>query len=356
MIAQSKRSIRARRRSGLNQFIIIGLIVLLICAMITVTYLSQILVERDAFTFNPPLNVSTPKEQYEIAKLAAEIRQIRSDTSGSLFWLKLIALFVTVGGAVGGYLVGQSQITHERLNFEHRKDVDATYQGIVQELSSTEPILRSAAAVKLGSILKAFPVEWNVKDERRDELIQLTKQVLAAALSIEENDKVLKSLTIALVLHKPWENSSTDKEKQRLGDVRELDLSGANACDAYWARVDFSYTDFYRANLELVSFRKSILQGAQFRETKLKDAVLIEANCEGANFKLADLRGADFSQARLFKANFEGAKVHGVNMSGAELGANPNVKVDTSEKGDGSQMVDFADWLAAHAADITRRA
>ena len=44
------------------------------------------------------------KNLREIDKLAAEIRQIRSDTTGSLFWLKMIALFVTVGGAVGGYL------------------------------------------------------------------------------------------------------------------------------------------------------------------------------------------------------------------------------------------------------------
>jgi len=44
--------------------------------------------------------------RYEVERLKAQIKQIRSDTAGSLFWLKMVALFVTVGGAVGGYLVG----------------------------------------------------------------------------------------------------------------------------------------------------------------------------------------------------------------------------------------------------------
>jgi uncharacterized protein YjbI with pentapeptide repeats len=230
------------------------------------------------------------------------------------------------------------------LDFEHRKDIDASYQAIITELSNKEPILRATAAVKLSLILKSFPVEWNVKPERRDELIQLTKQVLAAALSIEENRKVLKSITIALVLHKPWSSSSNDERKQ-YAHVREFDLTNANAADAYWAKVDFTYTDFYAANLERVSFRNSILEGAQFRESYLKNAVLINTNCKGANFKFADLRGADFGHANLANANFEGAKVYGVNLHGVRFNSVPTIQVDTSKEGNGSEMTSFAKWV-----------
>lgn len=87
----------------------ITLIVLIVLALIlALAVLMQSYAERDAFRVNLPIDSKdtigiTSKGQYEVYKLAAEIRQIRSDTSGSLFWLKVVALFVTVGGAVGAY-------------------------------------------------------------------------------------------------------------------------------------------------------------------------------------------------------------------------------------------------------------
>jgi hypothetical protein len=245
-----------RSGAGLNQLGIIAIVLVILAGSAAIVYLSQAIVEQDAFVITTPDGTSTSKERYEIAKLAAEIRQIRSDTSGSLFWLKMIALFVTVGGAVGGYLVGQSSATRARIEFEDRKNVDAAYQAIVQELSDKSPLLRAAAVVKLGMILRSFPHEWNVTDVRRAQLIDLTKQVLAASLSIETEQKVLKTLTSAIVLHHPWENGGPD-QKKRYGDLRQIDLSAARAHDAYWARVDFAYADLYRAELKQASFRSS---------------------------------------------------------------------------------------------------
>lgn len=281
----------------------------------------------------------TTKDSYEISKIDAEIRQIRSDTAGSLFALKVIALFVTVGGAVGGYLIGQSRTTLARISFEDRKNVDEVYQSIIQELADESPILRAAAAVKLGSVLKSFPAEWNVSDARRAQLTQLTKQVLAAALSIETDNKVLKTLTINLVLYK-------DKPDDVVTDVQNIDLSGAKAFDAYWARCDFSYADFYAADLARASFRNSKLMDAQFREAKANNAVFNDADCTNANFKLADLRGASFSNATLHGTNFEGARVHSVSLVGAKLNDIPSGMVDISEKGDGSRLVPIAQWLS----------
>jgi Pentapeptide repeats (9 copies) len=344
MSSHRKFSERINKLLVLNQFTIAILIGFLCLAIIAVVYLSQTWVERGSL---PPIATTSPKEQYEIAKLAAEIRQVRSDTTGSLFWLKMIALFVTVGGAVGGYLVGQSHVTRKRIDFENRNNIDAAYQTIVQELSDKAPLLRAAAAVKLGAILKSFPSEWTVNEPRKQQLIQLTKQVLAASLAIEKDPKVLKTLSIALVLHKHWD-SDDDREphKHKYADARELDLSGANAADAYWAWADFSRADFYKANLTNASFRKSILQSSQFCNVKLNGAVLVEADCAAANFKLADLRKADLSGATLLGTQFERAKVSGCILTGAKLGENPDTEVDNSVNGDGSEMINLQTWLS----------
>ncbi|HEY3142826.1 MAG TPA: hypothetical protein VGJ86_16920, partial [Acidimicrobiales bacterium] len=89
----------------------------------------------------------------QVDKLDAEIQKIRSETAGSLFWLKMIGLFVTVGSAVGGYLIAHTRSTNMRLQFEKRNEVVRIYQGIVEDLSSEKPILRAAAAVRLGAVL-----------------------------------------------------------------------------------------------------------------------------------------------------------------------------------------------------------
>lgn len=337
---------RWRRRLGLTQPVIVVLVLFVLAATVAIAFLLQLQAERDALT--PVTGGANVREQREIDKLNAEIKQIRSDTGGSLFWLKMAGLFVTVGAAVGGYLVGQSRntrerveaerrVTQERLEFEHRQNIDATYHALVEQLTVDSPLLRAASAMRLGKLLQAPPVEWRLSADRQRELGDLTEQILAAALAIEREPKVLKALTIALALHAP------DTEA---GDLQNLDLSGAKAVDAYWARIDFRYADFYRADLTEASLRKAQLQRAQFRETILRNAVLAEANCEGANFKLADLRGADFSGADLQEANFENVKVFGAKLDGARVGANPECSVDVSPEGDGSETIDAADWLA----------
>jgi hypothetical protein len=338
------------RRIGLTQPVVIALVVLVLVATLAISFLLQLQAERNALT--PVGGGTSVREQREIDKLNAEIKQIRSDTGGSLFWLKMAGLFVTVGAAVGGYLVGQSrntrerleaeqQVAQERLEFEHRQNIDTTYHSIVEELTVASPLLRAASAMKLGKLLQAPPVEWHLTPERERELGDLTEQILAAALAIETEPKVLKALTIALALHTP------DSEA---GDLRNLDLSGARAADAYWARIDFRYADFYRADLTDASLRKAQLQNAQFREAVLRNAVLADAECADANFKLADLRGADLTGADLQSANFEDVRVFGARLDGALVGDNPDCWVDVSSAGDGSKTVHVTEWLAGAKA------
>ncbi|MFO1205560.1 MAG: pentapeptide repeat-containing protein [Burkholderiales bacterium] len=299
-----------------EQIVILALTVTLLAGMGLFISLSQTFLERDVIVI-PELAADVAargdpaqvKQATEIAKLAAEVNQIRSDTSGSLFWLKTIGLFITVAGAIGGYLIGLTRTTQQKLDFENRKNIDSVYQGIIAELADQNaPILRATAAVKLGSILESYPSEWRLDDDEksRAQLVKRTKQVLAAALALEANTTVLKTITIALPLHKPWADDPAQPAKARYGDLREIDLSGATARDAYWARVDFSYADFYQADLTRASLRNAILAGAQFRETNLEDAVLMGAQCTDANFKLASLRGADLTDCRdLDSAKFE---------------------------------------------------
>jgi hypothetical protein len=321
------------------------LVALVLAAIMAAGYLLQALVQHGSLTSarGPAL-----KEQREVDKLTAEVKQIRSDTGGSLYWLKLAAVFVTVGAGVGGYLIAHSRSTRERvaaedrrtqqrLAFERRAQVDAAYQAMVLELSSPSAILRANAAMKLGKVLQAPPIEWHLEDERRDEIWSLTKQLLAASLAIETEPKVLKALTIAVALH---------DERDEHGDLRGLDFSLARAADAYWARLDFRYADFYKADLTGASLRKAKLGGAQFRETVLRGAVLAEAKCEKANFKFTDLRNADLSGADLTGASFESAKVHGVVLAGATLASLNDHVVDLSERGDGSELVSVGDWVS----------
>ena len=112
-----KRSIRSRL--ALTQPVIVLVVLSILLGTLLIAFLLQSQAERGALT--PIATGATgAREQREIDKLDAEIKQIRSDTGGSLFWLKMAGLFVTVGAAVGGYLVGQARTTRERVDAERQ--------------------------------------------------------------------------------------------------------------------------------------------------------------------------------------------------------------------------------------------
>jgi hypothetical protein len=227
---------------GISTATVVALVLLVIALTTVVTLYGQALAENGALNNGTVSKDLTAARQVD--KLNAEIQKIRSETAGSLFWLKMIGLFVTVGSAVGGYLLAHTRSTNVRLQFDKRNEVVRLYQNMVDELSSDKSILRAAAAVRLGSILEQYPSTWIIEGERteatKQELINLTKQVLASALSIESDPAVLKVRTISLARH----GMAGGKGEY---DMTNLNLSRAKAADAYWAECNLGNTDLYGA-------------------------------------------------------------------------------------------------------------
>jgi hypothetical protein len=329
----------------LTQRKVVAIVLVALAAILVAAFVLQWRAESKAIT--PVPAGQSALSQRQIDKLNAEIKQIRSDTTGSLFWLKLAGVFVTVGAAVGGYLVGQTTTAtrraetdrknaEDRLRFDHRQTVDGTYHAIVQELSSESEFLRVASAMKLGELLKSPPGEWDLDDERREELTQLTRRILAASLAIEKDATVLKALTIAI---------ATPRKGELRANLSSLDFSSARAANAFWADHDFTKAEFFQADLTRTSFRDATLVEATFYESTLVNAVLAGANCTSAGFWHADLRNAKLSGADLQHAIFDNAKVAGVVLDGATFGDNPDCRVDVADGGR-PEWREFRDWIA----------
>ena len=64
--------IQMNKNIGHSQLTIVGLLIVVLIAIVTIVFLSQELAEKDAFT--PVTNESNLKEVREIDKLAAEVR------------------------------------------------------------------------------------------------------------------------------------------------------------------------------------------------------------------------------------------------------------------------------------------
>jgi hypothetical protein len=131
-------------KKGLTNSQIIWLIVASLTTALATTLGAQYLSKLDRTKAGGI--VGTGEDSYEISKLNTEIRKIRSDNSGYLFALKVIALFVTVGGVVGGCLIGQSWSAQARISFEDKKYVDEVYQAVTQSLAINSSLLLRAAA------------------------------------------------------------------------------------------------------------------------------------------------------------------------------------------------------------------
>jgi len=92
-------------------------------------------------------------------------------------------------------------------------------------------------------------------------------------------------------------NWQADFELQKVIDLREVDLRGAN--------------------LELSSLKRAILSDAHLEGANLSDAHLERVYAPGARFDRADLRGAHLEWAYLAYATFTKAQIQGADFRGA---------------------------------------
>ena len=95
---------------------------------------------------------------------------------------------------------------------------------------------------------------------------------------------------------------------------KNVDIRGANLCDANLRDANLRGADISSANL-----RNTNLSDAYLSDAYLRYANLGDANLSGANLSDADLRGANLCGANLRGANLNGANLRGANLNGAIL-------------------------------------
>ena len=95
---------------------------------------------------------------------------------------------------------------------------------------------------------------------------------------------------------------------------KNVDIRGANLCDANLRDANLRGADISSANL-----RNTNLSDAYLSDAYLRYANLGDANLSGANLSDADLRGANLCGANLRGANLNGADLSDAYLNGADL-------------------------------------
>jgi uncharacterized protein YjbI with pentapeptide repeats len=121
--------------------------------------------------------------------------------------------------------------------------------------------------------------------------------------------------------------------QQRILDLRNTYLAGADLRDGYFADADFGQSNLSRANLHNAtlirvrftgvtateaSFVQADLRGATLYQGKAAGAAFREALLDDAIFTRADLRGASFAGTRLIRVSFSNATLIGASFDRAQ--------------------------------------
>jgi uncharacterized protein YjbI with pentapeptide repeats len=127
---------------------------------------------------------------------------------------------------------------------------------------------------------------------------------------------------------KKW-NARKPEDRQRIGKLRRLELSGAKLDRLKMNHLDVEGTIFDGASLTRAEMSHCQLQGASFKDADLTKASLLwskasEASFEGARLVQSVLAGANLRRTNFQNANLEGADLGhsdlcGANFSGANL-------------------------------------
>ena len=111
-----------------------------------------------------------------------------------------------------------------------------------------------------------------------------------------------------------WQRCYLDKRH-----FQQADLSGANLRGAFFARSDFTGTNFSAIDGRRAKFVTAVLNQARFDKARLIGTDFTTAELKGASFQGADLRRARFFRANLRGADFTGATLGGTDFLKADL-------------------------------------
>ena len=135
-----------------------------------------------------------------------------------------------------------------------------------------------------------------------------------------------EELQKALDKHERWLHDKPDGERLDLSwkDLRNVDLRGANLCEAILRGVGLQHANLSEASLYRANLQGADLTGANLNRASLpcadaKGATLCEASLRGAYLKDVILRDANLCAADFYGANLRGADLLGANLSGASL-------------------------------------
>lgn len=103
--------------------------------------------------------------------------------------------------------------------------------------------------------------------------------------------------------------------RDKLYDLRQCQLSGANAAGYDLSGVIMTGTDLSKANLKEAQFSKGFLQASNFDGADFSNAIVDRANFQGSS-----LRGAIFNNAVLTGTSFEGADLENADFTEAAIG------------------------------------
>jgi len=135
-------------------------------------------------------------------------------------------------------------------------------------------------------------------------------------------------------------NSSTigqaNAARDKLYDLRQCKLSGAEAPGFDLSGVIMTDTDVSKANFKEAYFSKGYLQSSNFDGADFTNAIV-----DRATFKGSTLRGTIFTNAVLTGTSFEGADVEGADFTEAAIGSfdlkqlckNPTLKGENPKTG-----------------------
>mmetsp|Transcript_11982 Transcript_11982/g.22247 ORF Transcript_11982/g.22247 Transcript_11982/m.22247 type:complete len:242 (-) Transcript_11982:169-894(-) len=129
--------------------------------------------------------------------------------------------------------------------------------------------------------------------------------------------------------------------RDKLYDLRECNLSGANANEFDLSGVIMTKTDASKAKFREAQFSKGYLRDSNFEDADFTNAIV-----DRASFKGSSMRGTIFQNAVLTATSFEGADVENADFTDSYIGdfdiknlcKNPSLKGENPTTGADTRM------------------